>query len=183
MAAVDTAPHLYWITSRAAGVAALTLASASVGIGVTMGGRLMKGRRGPDLRVAHEALSLATLLALAVHGLSLLGDGFIGFGLADISIPFAASYETLWMGMGVIGGWLLVLLGLSYYFRARIGVARWRKLHRWTLLAWGLGVALGAGTDAGTGWFAVSIVAVTLPALLLVGVRFSASHQEVPSHV
>ena len=30
-----------------------------------------------DLRVAHEALSLATLVALAVHALALLGDGYL----------------------------------------------------------------------------------------------------------
>jgi sulfoxide reductase heme-binding subunit YedZ len=179
MAAASTAPHLFWIVSRAAGVAALVLSSAAVGVGVTMGGRLLRGR-GPDLRVAHEALSLATMLALAVHGLSLLGDGFIGFGLADVTVPFATSYKTLWVSMGVVGGWLLVLLGLSYYFRTRIGVERWKKLHRWTLLAWALGLAhaLGTGTDAGTAWFAISLGAVALPALLLVAMRFSASYQQ-----
>jgi sulfoxide reductase heme-binding subunit YedZ len=178
MLALDTGPHLYWITSRAAGVSALLLSSASVGVGVTMSGRLLRGR-GPGLRVAHEALSLATLLALAVHGLALLGDGFIEMGLADVTIPFATSYKTLWVGMGVVGGWLLVLLGLSYYARARIGAQRWKRLHRWTLLAWVLGTAhaLGAGTDAGVAWFAISAGVVVAPALLLVAMRFSASSQ------
>ena len=50
----------FWITSRAAGIVALILASASVGVGVSISGRLVKGR-GPDLRVTHEALSLAAL--------------------------------------------------------------------------------------------------------------------------
>ena len=48
---------------------------------------------------------------------------------------------------------MLFLLGVSYYFRSRIGVARWRKLHRWTALAWVFGIvhAVMAGTDAGQG--------------------------------
>ncbi len=43
------------------------------------------------------------------------------------------------------------VLGLSYYARARIGVQRWRRLHRFAALAWLLGLvhALGEGTDAG----------------------------------
>jgi sulfoxide reductase heme-binding subunit YedZ len=182
MLAIDTAPHLYWITSRAAGTAALLLSSAAVGVGVTMGGRLLRGR-GPDLRVTHEALSLATMAALLVHALSLLGDNFIGMGLADVSVPFASSYKTLWTTLGIVGGWLLILLGLSYYARARIGINRWKKLHRWTLLAWALGLvhSLGEGTDAGVAWFLVSVAAVTLPALALVAVRFSGSSQRTPT--
>jgi sulfoxide reductase heme-binding subunit YedZ len=124
MVAVATAPHVYWIVSRAAGTAALVLSSASVGLGVAMGGRLVRGRT-PDLRVAHEALSLATMVALLVHGLSLLGDGFLHLGLADVTVPFASSYDTLRMTLGIAGGWMLVALGLSYYARRRIGSERW----------------------------------------------------------
>ena len=58
--------HLLWIVSRAAGIVALLLSSAAVGVGLTMGGRMVKGR-GIDLRAAHEALSLATLVAIGVH--------------------------------------------------------------------------------------------------------------------
>lgn len=178
MLAVDTAQHVYWITSRAAGIAALMLASASVGVGVTMGGRLIRGRT-PDLRVTHEALSLATIAALLVHGLSLVGDGFIGMNLADVSIPFASSYQTFWVTVGICGGWLLVLLGLSYYVRARIGTERWKRLHRWTLLAWVLGIvhAVGMGTDTGSAWFLLSVGAVVLPAIAIVGLRLSGASQ------
>ncbi len=86
--ATAVAPHLFWITSRAAGIAALLLSSVSVCIGLTMGARLGKANR-VDLRVAHEALSLATLAAIAVHGLTLLGDSYISPSLGDIfsSVP------------------------------------------------------------------------------------------------
>ena len=42
-------------------------------MGLLLGGRMSKRK---DLRVIHEALSLATLVALAVHALALLGDGY-----------------------------------------------------------------------------------------------------------
>jgi sulfoxide reductase heme-binding subunit YedZ len=129
--------------------------------------------RGPDLRVTHEALSLAALVALVVHAVALLGDGFLSPSVADIAIPFASSYREPWMAIGIVGGWLMLILGLSYYARGRIGVDRWRRLHRYTALAWGLGLAhsLGEGTDAGVAWFLVATALVAVPALALLVVR------------
>ena len=165
-------PHLFWITSRAAGIAALLLSSVSVCIGLTMGARLGKANR-VDLRVAHEALSLATLAAIAVHGLTLLGDSYISPSLGDIAVPFLSGYKTFWTSTGIIAFWGLALLGLSYYARARIGAQRWRKLHRFTALAWMLGIAhsLGEGTDAGQTWFLAMTAVAVLPALGLLAIR------------
>ena len=166
--------HLFWITSRAAGTVALLLSSAAVCVGLTMGGRLLRSR-GADLRATHEALSLATIAALLVHAVSLLGDTFLHPSVADISVPFVSGYKEPWMTIGIVGGWMMVLLGLSYYARGRIGAQRWRTLHRFTALAWILGVAhtLGEGTDAGQAWFLVPVAAVAVPAALLLVVRLS----------
>ncbi len=166
--AVDT--HLFWITSRAAGTAALLLSSVSVGAGLLMGGKLLRRRVG-DLRVAHEALSLATMAALVVHATALLGDGYLHPSVLDVSLPFVSGYRTVWMSIGIVAGWSLILLGLSFYARARIGQARWRVLHRFTALAWVLGLvhSLGEGTDAGQAWFLglTAIVAVPVVVLLI----------------
>ena len=171
----DADPHLFWITSRAAGTAALLLASVAVCLGLLMSTRLLKRFGGPDLRVAHEALSLATLVAIAVHGLSLLGDHFLHPSLVDISLPFASGYKTGWTTLGIVSGWALAALGLSYYARARIGQDRWRSLHRFTALAWAMGLAhsLGEGTDAGQTWFLVMIGIVAVPAFVLLLWRMS----------
>jgi methionine sulfoxide reductase heme-binding subunit len=127
--ATSAAPHLFWITSRAAGIVSLVLASLAVSAGLVMSLKMMRAWR-PDLLVLHQVLSLGTLIALAVHGGSLLGDHFLSPTLRDIALPFAWSYKTLWTSIGIIGGWALVFLGLSYYARHAIGVKRWRKLHR-----------------------------------------------------
>ena len=174
--ATAVGPHLFWIASRAAGSARWCSPASSVCVGLLMGGRVLK-RRGADLRVAHEALSLATLAALAVHGLTLLGDGFLHPSLADISVPFASAYKTLWTTTGIVAFWALLALGLSYYARARIGVQRWRMLHRFTALAWILGIvhSLGEGTDAGQTWFLAMTAIVVLPALGLLLARWLGS--------
>ncbi len=146
----DASPHLFWITSRAAGTVSLLTASVAVGLGLLMATRRLRGR-GPDLRVTHEILSLATMVALVIHAGALVGDGFLHPSVLDVSVPFASSYKTLWTSMGIVGAWMLIVLGLSYYARARIGQDRWRRLHRITALAWLLGVAhtLGEGTRCG----------------------------------
>ena len=171
--ATAAAPHLFWITSRAAGIVSLVLASLAVSIGLVMSLRMMRARR-PDLLALHEVLSLGTLVALAVHGLSLLGDSVLHPSIADISIPFVSGYKTAWTSIGIIGGWALVLLGLSYYARNMIGANRWRRLHRLTALAWVAGIVhtLGEGTDAGQIWFLAMLAIVAVPALLLLAVRY-----------
>ena len=174
MLAAAVNDHLFWITSRAAGTLALLFSSVGVGAGLLMGGKLLKGR-GPDLRTAHEALSIATIVAIVVHAVALLGDSYLSPSLADITIPFASSYMTLWTTIGIVAGWMMIILGLSFYARARIGQKRWRKLHRFMALAWILGLvhSLGEGTDAGTAWFLVATGLVAIPAAALLVVRMS----------
>jgi methionine sulfoxide reductase heme-binding subunit len=102
-----------------------------------------------------------------VHAVALLGDSYLHSSLLDVSIPFVSGYKEPWMSIGIVSGWGLVALGASYYFRAKIGVARWKRLHRWTALAWLAGIvhSLGEGTDAGTAWFLACTALAVVPAL------------------
>jgi sulfoxide reductase heme-binding subunit YedZ len=169
--------HFFWITSRAAGTAAILLSSAAVCIGLLVGDRQVRVR---DVKAIHEALSLATIIALVIHAVSLLGDNFLKPSVADISVPFASGYKEPWMAIGIVAGWSLIAMGLSYYFRGRIGPGRWRKLHRFTALAWIAGVvhALGQGTDARSAWFLIATGALVIPALGLLVRR----HLATPGH-
>jgi sulfoxide reductase heme-binding subunit YedZ len=166
--------HLFWITSRAAGVLALLLATASVCVGLLMGGRLVR-RRGVDLRATHEALSLAAMLAIGVHAAALLGDSYMSPSLADVTVPLVSSFHRFWTSLGIACGWLTLILGLSYYWRARIGVARWRRLHRYTAVVWlaSIAHAIGQGTDVGRPWFLLGVGALVVPARGLLAVRMT----------
>jgi sulfoxide reductase heme-binding subunit YedZ len=170
---MNVAPHLFWITSRAAGGAALLLASASVALGLMMSSR-RKSANKRDLRSIHEALSLTTLAMVALHGVSLLGDSFLNPGLSGITIPFVGAYRPIWTGIGIISGYGLAVLGLTYYLRDRIGAARWRRLHRLTAVFWLLAVGhtIGAGSDAAQLWFLAISGAIVVPAALLLTLRW-----------
>jgi sulfoxide reductase heme-binding subunit YedZ len=88
----DPTPHLFWITSRAAGFVALSAASLAVCAGLLMSTKLLKGKT-LDLRATHEVLSLTTIVAIVVHAVALLGDKYLHPSIADIAIPFASSYS------------------------------------------------------------------------------------------
>jgi hypothetical protein len=91
MLALAAETHVFWITSRAAGVVALLLASLSVCVGLSIGGRMLPSWL-RDARALHEALSLATIAALLVHVVSLLGDSFMQPSIVDLTVPFASSF-------------------------------------------------------------------------------------------
>ena len=86
--------------------------------------------------MTHEIVSLSTIVALVVHAVTLLGDKFLHPSVLDITVPFASSYKTVWMSLGILGGWGAhpprhLLLRAPHDRRQA-----WRKLHRFTALAW-----------------------------------------------
>ena len=89
----------------------------------------------------HEQTALAGLIAIGVHGATLLARPVAApgrVGRARARSPWATG--PLFTGLGIIAGYLAALLGLSFYARRRIGAKLWRKLHRATVLVWALGV-------------------------------------------
>jgi hypothetical protein len=77
-----------------AGTAALVLSSVSVGLGLMMGGRLLKGRVA-DRRALHEALGIAVMVAVAIHALALIGDSYLRPSLLDVTVLLAAAPALL----------------------------------------------------------------------------------------
>ena len=110
------------------------------------------------LLAVHEHAALAGLVAIAVHGITLLGDRWLHPGSGRDRGAVRDGLRPLWTGLGIIGGYLAAALGLSFYARRRIGTKRWRSLHKATILVYVLAVAhtLGAGSDAATPWLRAS---------------------------
>lgn len=164
----------WWLASRSAGVVSLTAVSVSVIIGLMMANGLPRrpGMKRKLLSV-HESTALAGLVAIAIHGLTLLGDAFMHPSFADISVPFTMAYRPGFTGLGIVAGYLAAFLGLSFYVRKTIGAKLWRKLHRATIAVWALGVihTLGAGTDAGQVWLQAIMVVTGVPIVALFALR------------
>jgi sulfoxide reductase heme-binding subunit YedZ len=158
--------QLFWFASQALGIVAALLLGVSVALGLAMSSRIIKRPGLPaKLKHFHETSTLVTLGLIAGHGGLLLFDGYLRPGLAGIMLPFALGYRPAFTGVGIIAGWLAVILGLSFYARRRIGVRTWRSLHRLTIVVYllALGHVVGAGTHGRSWWMLAMLTALTAP--------------------
>jgi sulfoxide reductase heme-binding subunit YedZ len=174
MTSGDPSTQIFWLASRALGIVAIILLSLSVSIGLAMSGRLL---RRPGLRAQltryHEASALVTVGLIAAHGGVLLLDGYLRPSIAGVTLPFALGFRPFWTGLGVIGGWLTVILAGSFYVRRRIGPKTWRWLHRWTLAVYILALAhaIGAGTDGRSPWMLALLTTLVAPNVFALAYR------------
>jgi methionine sulfoxide reductase heme-binding subunit len=173
MTAVGPTHYFWWLVSRASGIVAVTLVSIAVLIGLAMAAKLVPPRRKRGAVALHEQVAMTALLAIAVHGGSLLGDGWLRPGVAGITIPFLLHYRPAFTGAGIIAGYLAVLLGPTFYLRRRIGARMWRRLHRVTPVIWALAAVhtLGAGSDAESLWLRGVVLLPVAPMVYLLIVR------------
>ena len=102
----DPSIYTFWLMSRAAGVTAYVLASASVIYGLSMAAKLSRRPGGARRwRSLHEHLAIGTLVAVAIHGLALLGDKWLHPSLTGILVPLSISYRPLAVAGGIVAAW------------------------------------------------------------------------------
>ena len=99
-------------------------------------------------------LALLGLLALALHGITLVLDETVEIGIGALLVPGLAPYRPLWTGLGVLAGELMLLVYVSFALKRRIGQKNWRRLHWATYATFAMGTAHGlmAGSDSGQRW-------------------------------
>ena len=134
--------HGWWLASRASGLVALVLVTISVGLGLAMAGKVMR-RPGLSrkLLAIHEHTALAGLVAIAVHGITLLGDPWLHPGVAGRHRPLRDGLPAAVRRRSASSAATSrPLLGLSFYVRKRIGAKLWRKAHRATVVVYVLGL-------------------------------------------
>lgn len=174
---------IWWLISRASGIVAVVLISLSVLMGLAMAARLLSPAHKRAVVHLHEYVAILSLVAIAVHGLTLLGDTWLKPGLTGITVPFALSYRPVWTGLGLIAGYLALLLGPTFYLRKRVGTRRWRKLHRATTIVWLLAAAhaLGSGSDNGTVWLRAIVLLPAVPIIYVLTLRLLTGSRPAPS--
>ena len=165
-----------WLVARAAGLVALALLTVSVTLGLALSTKLLGGRRGKLLLGWHQTIMWTAIAMLGLHGGALAVDPVMRFGIVGVLVPGAAPWRPVPVAAGIVTGWLMLVLAVSFHFRRRIGQRRWRLLHYASFGAFAIGLyhALNVGTDlAGNrglvfeGIIAVPIIWLTFARVLM----------------
>lgn len=140
---------LAWLVARAAGLVAFGLLTLSVWLGLALSTRLLPPRRTKPLLGLHRTLAWSGLSMLGLHAGALLLDPVLHFGALSVLVPGTAPWRPAQVALGVVSGWLALVLAASFKARRWIGQRGWRRLHYASFAAFwlSLGHALAVGTD------------------------------------
>ena len=148
--AIDTV-QAWWYVTRAAGLTSYILLWLSMVWGMAISTKILsptiEGTYSYDF---HEFLSLLGLGFVLLHVIVLAVDRYLPFTAWQMLIPFIDSYRPLWVGLGIIGFYIFLLVTLTFYMRQTIGPQAFRSIHVLSLLGY-LGATLHglfAGTDS-----------------------------------
>ncbi|MCE7983241.1 MAG: ferric reductase-like protein [Caldilinea sp. CFX5] len=175
---------LAWYLTRSSGAVAYIILSASTVWGLLLSTRVIKEWVPAAVALTmHETLSWLAAGLAAFHALVLLFDHYYTYTLSNLLIPFTGPYQPLWVGLGMLAFYLLLLLSASFYARRWLGARQWRRLHYLTFGVYVLITLHGwlAGTDSATfGWLygasAFTVIFLTIYRIIAI----SGSAQALP---
>jgi sulfoxide reductase heme-binding subunit YedZ len=153
-----------WYLSRATGVVALVLLTATTFLGVLVAGRA-KSKLPSFVRAdAHRYISAVTVAFLAVHVITALLDPYVNIGWAAVVVPLTSSYERAGIAIGAVGADVLLAVGISIALRTRLPARVWRAVHWAAYLCWPTAIAhaLAMGPDTRFAWARCLVAACAL---------------------
>jgi methionine sulfoxide reductase heme-binding subunit len=157
-----------WYATRATGLVALVLLTATTLLGVLTANRSASPRwPGFSVQALHRRLSVITMGFLGCHILTSVVDTYVHIGWASIVVPFASSYKRFWVALGSIGIDLLLAVALTSHLRHKMSARTWRAVHWLAYLSWPVALAhsFGMGTDMRQGW-AVGLALICIAAVI-----------------
>src|SRR5512138_3216914 len=120
----------WWYVTRAAGLTSYILLWLSMIWGLAISTKIfapaLEGTYSYDF---HEFLSLLGLGFVLLHVVVLVVDKYLPFSIWQIVIPFVDSYRPLWVGLGIIGFYIFLLVTVTFYMRQSIGPKAFRGIH------------------------------------------------------
>ncbi len=143
------APFL-WYLNRTTGFMMLGLITVSMVLGVLAAvGRPQRGVPIFANQLLHRNLSVLAVLMLVLHVSSAVIDTYVDIRWWQTFIPFGATYQPLWLGLGALALDLIIVIVLTSLFRSRMRHRPWRVIHLLSYVAFALAVThgLGIGTD------------------------------------
>jgi ferredoxin-NADP reductase len=166
-------PQIWWYLTRASAMVGWVLLTMTVVWGILLKTRILRGADNPEwLKITHRYISGLAIVMVIIHIVTLLLDDYIQFGLADVLIPFATSFEPLGVALGIFSLYFLIAIQVTALAARWLPEGLWKGIHFFSYATVAL-VALHSGmvgTDVGTPWYTATslilITTVTLAALI-----------------
>jgi hypothetical protein len=161
-AAVATATSPLWYATRATGLAALVLLTASVVLGVLTSVRFARPAWPRFVTVAlHRNVSLLAVTFTGLHVVTTVTDPYASISVVSAVVPFTSPYRRIWLGLGAVAFDLLLAVLITSLLRVRVGLRAWRLVHWAGYLCWPVALihAVGAGTDGAARWVLAGLAA------------------------
>jgi DMSO/TMAO reductase YedYZ heme-binding membrane subunit len=109
---------------------------------------------------------------LAVHLVGLLLDKVQAFQVLDLLVPFRSSFRPVPVAFGVIAMYAVAVVLVTSWWRSRVGLTWWRRVHVWGTPAFIAAMVHGifSGTDANVPvvWWMYMVTGAIVLFLLLV---------------
>lgn len=173
-------PQVWWYVARSSGIVAWALLSVAVCWGLFLSTKAVAKATTPArVLELHRFLSGAAVVATATHLASLVADGYVHFGWAEVLVPLASPWKPVAVASGVIGLYLLVAVEVTSLMMNRLPRKAWRWIHRTSFGLWLLATTHGlqAGTDTANPMFKLGIVASTNLIAFLTIVMIVSTHR------
>jgi len=123
-------PQFWWFLTRASGIVAWLMLTASVIWGIVLSTKAFPEQRRPAwLLDLHRWLGGLTVSFVAIHLLALVADNYVSFGLAALFVPFASAWKPVPVALGVVAFWLLVAAEITSLLMRRLPRRIWRWIH------------------------------------------------------
>lgn len=143
--------QVMWYVTRAAGLTSYLVLWLSVAWGLAVSSKILDRLLHRTFTYDfHQFISLLAIGFILVHMLSLVFDRYLPYSAAQLLIPGLSAYRPIWVAVGIVAFYLIMLVTVTFYLRGKIGMKAFRGIHVLSLVAY-LGSTihgLMAGTDA-----------------------------------
>ncbi|MFZ2489374.1 MAG: ferric reductase-like transmembrane domain-containing protein [Anaerolineae bacterium] len=139
-----------WYAIRSSGNVAYLLLAASTVWGILLSSKIVK--QWVPAAVAldlHNYLSWLAIGLTILHAALLLASSYFNYSLLNLLVPFTGPFKPFWVGLGIIGLYLMIVTTVTFYATERIGYKTFHRLHTLTYVAFVASLlhSIVSGTD------------------------------------
>jgi len=141
---------LTWYATRASGLVAWSIVTASMLWGLTLSTRLVRRKGAPAwLLDLHKFLGTLSVVFVGIHLLALWGDNYVYFGPRELFVPMASAWRPGAVAWGIAATYLLAAIQLTSWAMRRLPRRVWHAVHLTSFPLFGAATVHGftAGAD------------------------------------